>query len=103
MWKALDGLSRFIATTVAKHRLFLWFDAGVCPDHQLIVIVHDDNVPFGILRDRFHEPWSIRLGTSLEDRPTRSAGLRSGTASRPTSPPPSTRSTEVVPNFRTAL
>ncbi len=70
MWKALDSLTRFIATpTVAKHRLFVWLDAGVCPDHQLIVIARDDDVSFGILHSRFHEAWSLRLGTSLEDRP----------------------------------
>ena len=70
MWRALDGLPRFIATpTVAKHRLFVWLDAGVCPDHQLIVIARDDDVTFGILHSRFHEAWSLRLGTSLEDRP----------------------------------
>ena len=70
MWKALDRLTRFIATpTVAKHRLFVWLDAGVCPDHQLIVIARDDDVTFGILHSRFHEAWSLRLGTSLEDRP----------------------------------
>ena len=70
MWTALRGLPRFIATpTVAKHRLFIWLDAGVCPDHQLIVIARDDDVTFGILHSRFHEAWSLRLGTSLEDRP----------------------------------
>ena len=70
MWGALDGLHRFIATpTVSKHRLFAWLDAGVCPDHQLIVIARDDDVTFGILHSRFHEAWSLRLGTSLEDRP----------------------------------
>ncbi len=70
MWKALDGLSRYIATpTVAKHRLFVWLDAGICPDHQLIVIARDDDTTFGILHSRFHEAWSLRLGTSLEDRP----------------------------------
>ena len=70
MWKALDGLSRYIATpTVAKHRLFVWLDARVCPDHQLIVIARDDDVTFGVLHSRFHEAWSLRLGTSLEDRP----------------------------------
>ena len=70
MWRALDGLPRFIATpTVSKHRLFVWLDAGVCPDHQLIVIARDDDVTFGILHSRFHEAWSLRMGTSLEDRP----------------------------------
>ena len=28
-----------------------------------------DDVTFGILHSRFHELWSLRLGTSLEDRP----------------------------------
>ena len=70
MWRVLDGLSRFIVTpTVSKHRLFEWLKSGICPDHQLIVIARDDDVTFGILHSRFHEAWSLRLGTSLEDRP----------------------------------
>ena len=70
MWRALDGLSCYIATPrVAKHRLFTWLDARIRPDSQLIVIARDDDVTFGILHSRFHEAWSLRLGTSLEDRP----------------------------------
>ena len=70
MRKALSGLSRYIVTpTVAKHRLFAWLDARVCPDHQLIVIARDDDTTFGILHSRFHEVWALRKGTSLEDRP----------------------------------
>ena len=70
MWGALEGLPRYIATpTVAKHRLFVWLDSRVCPDHQLIVVARDDDTTFGILHSRFHEAWSLRLGTSLEDRP----------------------------------
>ena len=70
MWRALDGKSRYIATpTVAKHRVFAWLDARICPDHQLTVIARDDDTTFGILHSRFHELWSLRLGTSLEDRP----------------------------------
>ena len=66
MWAALDGLSRYIVTpTVAKHRLFAWLDARICPDHQLIVIARDDDTTFGILHSRFHEIWSLRLGTWL--------------------------------------
>ena len=66
MWKALVGLPRYIATPrVAKHRLFVWVDAGVCPDSQVIVIARDDDVTFGILHSRFHEAWSLRLGTWL--------------------------------------
>ena len=70
MWRALNRLSRYIATPrVAKHRLFVWLDARICPDNQLVVIARDDYTTFGILHSRFHEIWSLRLGTSLEDRP----------------------------------
>ena len=70
MWQALDGLRRYIATArVAKHRLFVWLEASVCPDSALIVFARDDDVTFGILHSRFHRAWSLRLGTSLEDRP----------------------------------
>ena len=70
MWRALCGLNRYIATArVAKHRLFVWLDARILPDSMVIVIARDDDVTFGILHSRFHEAWSLRLGTSLEDRP----------------------------------
>ena len=70
MFKRLKGISRFIVTpTVAKHRLFAWLGKAVSPDHQLIAIIRDDDTTFGILHSRFHEAWSLRLGTSLEDRP----------------------------------
>ena len=65
-WRTLAGFSRYIATpTVAKYRLFVWLDARICPDHQLIVIARDDDTTFGILHSRFHEAWSLRLGTWL--------------------------------------
>ena len=35
----------------------------------MIVIARDDDTTFGILHSWFHEAWSLRLGTSLEDRP----------------------------------
>ena len=70
MWRALKGRGRYIATVRhAKHRLFSWFDARICPDSALVVIARDDDTTFGILHSRFHEIWSLRLGTSLEDRP----------------------------------
>ena len=70
MWRALEGLSRYIATpTLAKHRLFVWLDARICPDHQLIVVARGDDATFGILHSRFHEAWSLRLGTSLGKGP----------------------------------
>ncbi|MDE0262111.1 MAG: class I SAM-dependent DNA methyltransferase [Bryobacterales bacterium] len=70
MWRALGGLPRYIATPcVSKYRLFAWYDRRICPDHALIAIARDDDTTFGILHSRFHEVWSLRLGTSLEDRP----------------------------------
>ena len=70
MWNALGRVKRYIVTpTLAKHRLFVWCDTRICPDHQLIVIARDDDTTFGVLHSRFHQIWSLRLGTSLEDRP----------------------------------
>ena len=61
---------RFIATPrVAKHRLFVWVERPTLPDSQLIVIVREDDYAFGVLHSRAHELWSLRMGTSLEDRP----------------------------------
>ena len=95
MWRALDGLSRYIATpTLAKHRLFAWFDTRVCPDHQLIVIARDDDTTFGILHSRFHEAWSLRLGTSLEDRPRYTPSTTFETFPFPAGLAPNTPSTD---------
>ena len=35
----------------------------------MVAIARDDDTSFGILHSRFHELWSLRMGTSLEDRP----------------------------------
>ena len=62
MWKAIDGMSRYIATPmVAKHRLFVWLDARICPDQKLVVIARDDDTVFGVLHSRFHEAWSLGI------------------------------------------
>jgi type II restriction/modification system DNA methylase subunit YeeA len=70
MHAALVTVSGYIATpTVAKHRLFVKAALPTLPDHQLIAVARDDDTTFGILHSRFHELWSLRMGTSLEDRP----------------------------------
>ena len=70
MRAALQGLPRFIATPrVAKHRVFAWLPVAILPDCQIVVIARADDATFGILHSRFHELWSLRMGTSLEDRP----------------------------------
>ena len=67
---ATRGLTRFIVTPeVAKHRVFIWLDKRIGADKNLTAIARDDDTTFGILHSRFHEAWSLRLGTSLEDRP----------------------------------
>ena len=70
MKDAIGEKKRFIATPIhAKHRLFVWLDAVILPDHALTAITRDDDYFFGLLHSRLHEIWALRLGTSLEDRP----------------------------------
>ena len=70
MKRAINSLHRSIATPeVAKHRVFIWLAPNIVPDKNLIAIARSDDTTFGILHSRFHELWSLRLGTSLEDRP----------------------------------
>ena len=67
---ALKPLQRFIATVAhSKHRFFVWLPVTTSPDQALITVTRADDTTFGILHSRFHELWSLRMGTSLEDRP----------------------------------
>jgi type II restriction/modification system DNA methylase subunit YeeA len=70
MRAAVASLSRYIVTPVtAKHRVFAWLDRSVLPDITLAVIAREDDYFFGVLHSKLHELWSLRMGTSLEDRP----------------------------------
>ena len=61
MRKALNGLSRYIATPrMGTHRLFAWLPRLTVPDCQLFVIAREDDASFGILHSRFHETWTLR-------------------------------------------
>ena len=63
---AIAGHRRFIAgSQVSKHRAWVWLDVKVHPHQTVIVIARDDDTTFGILHSRFHEAWSLRLGTWL--------------------------------------
>jgi type II restriction/modification system DNA methylase subunit YeeA len=67
---ALQDKPRSIVTPeVSKHRVFAWLPNAVGADKNLVVTARDDDTTFGILQSRFHENWSLRLGSSLEDRP----------------------------------
>ncbi len=70
MRKAIRKNTRFIATVnTAKHRLFVWLPLSVLPSNSLYVFPRDDDYFFGVLHSKLHETWSLRMGTSLEDRP----------------------------------
>jgi type II restriction/modification system DNA methylase subunit YeeA len=67
---SVKGLGRFIVTSmVAKHRIFAWMHEKQIPENLCVVITRSDEATFGILHSRFHELWSLWLGTALEDRP----------------------------------
>ncbi len=66
----LGSQDRYIVTSaVASTRVFAWLSSSVLADHALIVFARDDDYFFGVLHSRAHEVWSLRMGTSLEDRP----------------------------------
>ncbi|MDP1740654.1 DNA methyltransferase [Polaromonas sp.] len=63
---AIAKVPRYINTPrVAKHRLFVWQPAANLPDTATVAITIPDDVAFGILHSRFHELWSLRMGTWL--------------------------------------
>jgi type II restriction/modification system DNA methylase subunit YeeA len=47
----------------------VWLTSQIICDSTCVAIARDDDTTFGILHSRFHELWSLRMGTSLEDRP----------------------------------
>ncbi len=70
MQEQICALPRYVVTPeVSKYRVFGWLALPVLPDKNLIVVARADDTSFGILHSRFHELWSLRLGTALEDRP----------------------------------
>jgi type II restriction/modification system DNA methylase subunit YeeA len=63
---ALKKLSRYIGTPrVSKYRLYSWLNTSDSLDDGAIAIARDDDTTFGILHSRFHELWSLRMGTFL--------------------------------------
>jgi type II restriction/modification system DNA methylase subunit YeeA len=64
MWRALKKLRRFIVTPEgSRRRVIAWLRPPVVPDHKLQVITSDNDSVFGMLCSRFHEAWSLRLGS----------------------------------------
>ena len=70
MRSAISPLERYIATPrVSKHRIFIWVEKDILADDGVYIFARDDDYFFGVLHSYLHETWSLRLGTSLEDRP----------------------------------
>ena len=64
--RALLAVPRLIATVAhSKHRFFVWLPVTTSPDQALITVARADDTTLGILHSRFHELWSLRLGTSI--------------------------------------
>ena len=63
-------INRYIATAeTAKHRIFVFFDSDVIPDHTLITFGLSDSFFLGILSSAVHLCWADKSGGTLEDRP----------------------------------
>lgn len=70
MRSRISNVPRYIVTPeTAQHRIFVWLRLPTLPDKNLIVIPRDDDTLFGVLHSRFHEIWSLRKGSDLQDRP----------------------------------
>ncbi len=67
---ALKNIPRFVITPrVSKFRAFVFVDQSVLIDDGVYCFAKCDDEFFGLVHSRQHEIWSLRLGTSLEDRP----------------------------------
>ena len=55
---ALNGLKRFITTVeTAKHRAFVFLDAGVSPASRVVVVASEDAYHLGVLSSKIHRIW----------------------------------------------
>jgi type II restriction/modification system DNA methylase subunit YeeA len=69
--KAISSLDRCIVTSeIAKYRLFTWMATDVIPDHRLHVFARRDDYFLGVLQSAIHTDWSLRMGSTFEDRPS---------------------------------
>jgi hypothetical protein len=70
MRAAISKNDRQIVTSrVSKYRMFVWQASEVICDDGTVTFARQDDYFFGVLHSRAHEVWSLRMGTSLEDRP----------------------------------
>ncbi|MBE9009123.1 class I SAM-dependent DNA methyltransferase, partial [Pseudanabaenaceae cyanobacterium LEGE 13415] len=63
---ALENINRYIGTPqTSKHRFFVFIDAQVIPDNQIIAIALDDAYCLGVLSSRIHVAWALAAGGRL--------------------------------------
>lgn len=63
---AIKSIKRYIATTeTSKHRMFVFIDSEVVPDHMLIAIALDDAAHLATLSSRIHVTWALAAGGRL--------------------------------------
>ncbi len=63
---AISVLSRFIVTPeTSRHRLFVFVEQSIRPEHKLVVIGSDDAWILGMLSSRAHVAWAIAAGGRL--------------------------------------
>ena len=66
----LAGLQRFISTSeTAKHRVFMFVDGCVLPEHKLVNIAHSDASVLGVLSSSVHVAWALAIGSQLGPTP----------------------------------
>jgi len=64
--QAIKNLHRCIVTPeVAKHRIFVWMNTNVVPDHTLHVVARDDDYFLGVLHSHPHKIWSLAQGARM--------------------------------------
>jgi hypothetical protein len=67
---ALTNLPRYIATVeTSKHRVFVFVQDEMLPEHRLIVFALDDAIWLGAMSSAIHQTWALSAGGTLEDRP----------------------------------
>jgi type II restriction/modification system DNA methylase subunit YeeA len=48
-----------VTPEVNKHRIFVWMDTEVIPDHKVHIIARADDYFMGVLQSEIHEKWTL--------------------------------------------
>ena len=68
MREACRGHARVLGTAITSpHRVFVWIDPAVLPDHKIIVFARSDDLFFGVLQSSIHEIWSRSTGSQVRE------------------------------------